>query len=164
MNNKNQRLDKLFEDWRNRYKKADNFVKDGIINEALFESASQKILFITKEPNDPKHEGTDFREWWKKEVFYGFSYRIAEWAYGILNRFPPYDKIWTNNDASIALKSIQSIAFMNVKKSGGGGSSKEREINDYIKRDKKFIYNEIDIINFERSKELILAWIHLSCN
>ena len=35
---------------------------------------------------------------------------------------------------------------MNVKKSGGGGSSKEHEINDYIKRDKKFIYNEIDII------------------
>lgn len=151
MNNKNQRLNKLFEDWRNRYKKADNFVKDGIINEALFESTSQKILFITKEPNDPKQEGTDFREWWKKEVFYGFSYRIAEWAFGILNNFPPYDEIWPKQngkyDDSKGLEAIQSIAFMNIKKSGGVGIANNVTIGDHIEKYKDLIKKQISIID-----------------
>lgn len=148
-NKKNIQLDKLFIDWNKQYEKSENFVKDGIINEELFDEARIKILFITKEPNDPKKEGTDFREWWNKEVYYGFSYRISEWAYGILNNFPKYDSIWPKNDDSIAKKAIQSIAFMNVKKSGGTGSSDKNTINKYIERDKEFIDRQIEIIDPE---------------
>jgi len=146
---KNQLLNKLFLVWKKNYSESENFVKDGIVNEELFDKARTKILFITKEPNDPKQEGTDFREWWNEGVYYSFSYRIAEWSYGILNDFIPYDNIWIKNDDSRALQAIQSIAFMNVKKSGGIGSSKEKDINKYIERDIEFIHKQIKIIDPE---------------
>ena len=151
MDSFNNQIDDLFDRWSKNYGDGDNFVKDGVINESKYNKASKKILFITKEPNDPNKEGTDYREWWNEGMQYTFSYRIAEWAYGILNDFPAYDNIWPKSngkyDDSLALAAIQSIAFMNVKKSGGKGYSLENEINEYIKRDFQFIHEEIDIIN-----------------
>ena len=41
--------------------------------------------------------------------------RLAEWSYGIINDFSPYKNIKNK------LSYLRRIAFMNVKKSGGGG-------------------------------------------
>ena len=144
---KNLRLNTLFNKWKKQYPDSENFVKDGIIDEELFDQSPQKILFITKEPNDPKQKGKDYRIWWNEEIYFKFSYRIAEWTYGIHNDFPPYDRIWPDNEDEIAHKSLKSIAFMNVKKSGEGGASEEKEINKYVNRDIEYIHKQIDIID-----------------
>jgi len=146
MTSKNKKLDDLFKEWVERtpeYK--GNFTNDGIIDEQLYLKTKLKILFITKEPNKPKKSGGDFREWLNQELVGSFSYRIAEWSYGILNNFPPYDKIWKKN--STALEAIKRIAFMNVKKSGGSGNSNYNEMIENVENNINFIHQEIDIIS-----------------
>jgi hypothetical protein len=142
---KTQQLNQLFDEWENtisEYK--GKFVRDGIINEKLYSLTSPKILFITKEPNNPKQEANDFREWWINEIAYSFSYRIAEWSYGLINNFPQYDEIWKTKDS--AHKAIQHIAFMNIKKLGGGGNSEYNRMMNHLKMNFKFIHRQIKII------------------
>src|SRR5690606_7892897 len=91
--------------------------RDGISSEEEFEDRTlkHKILYIMKEANNP--EGTsddDFRSWWMQGVKYTFSKRIAEWSYGILNGFPPFDDF--KKDTLALENALQSIAHMNVKK------------------------------------------------
>lgn len=144
----NNQLDKLFEVWEKQnigYKGA--FKKDGIIDEHLYAQSKPKILFIAKEPNDPKQKEGDYRKWWKEGIKYGFSLRIAEWAYGILNNFPQYDIV--RRDSAGLDKAIQSIAFLNIKKNGGNGSSNENVILEHLNRNIDLIHQEIEIINPE---------------
>ncbi len=65
--NKTDKLNQLFEEWENEvpeYK--GKFIKDGINDEELFRLSKIKVLFIAKEPNNPKQQAGDFREWWKE--------------------------------------------------------------------------------------------------
>lgn len=146
---KNEELDRLFKEWEKAvpdYK--GKFVSDGIISEALYDTASKKILFIAKEPNDPKPiETWDFRILWRDQFKYPFTYRIAEWAYGLLNDFPAYDELWI--DRSKLIQALHSIAFMNVKRIGGGAKSKEKEIYTHTQMNKSFLLREIEIIQPE---------------
>lgn len=146
MQNKTQQLNQLFDEWEQTVSEYQGkFVRDGIINEQFYETASPKILFITKEPNNPKQEAGDFREWWKEEIAHSFSYRLSEWSYGLLNNFPQYDDIRTKKDS--ALKAIQSIAFMNIKKSGGAGNSDYERMVEHVKMNFNFLHRQIDIIS-----------------
>src|ERR1051325_1605895 len=121
---KTEQLDTLFDEWEQSMPEYNGkFMKDGIINEKEFENTKHKILFITKEPNRPNQEAGDFRVWWKDEVKYTFSYRLAEWSYGLLNNLPIFSEINTESRNS----SIRKIAFMNIKKSGGGGKSRKHD-------------------------------------
>ena len=145
MNTKTEELNKLFQDWENKipeYK--GHFVKDGINDEDLYNATNPKILFITKEPNNPNQETGDFRVWWEKDLKYTFSIRIAEWAFGIIHNFPPYDYIKRSEKEKI--DALQSIAFMNVKKNGGNGTAKHKEIIEHIKMNLVYIHKEINII------------------
>ena len=146
MQNKTEQLNQLFDEWEQaipEYK--DKFVRDGIINEKIYQTTSPKILFIMKEPNNPKQNPGDFREWWKDEIKYAFSYRIAEWSYGLLNNFPQFDDIWAKNDS--AHDAIQHIAFINIKKSGGGGNSEYNRMIEHLKINFDFLYRQIAIIS-----------------
>jgi hypothetical protein len=146
MKSKNQQLDELFNKWEisiPEYK--GQFIYDGIINEEFYLLSNPKILFITKESNNPLHKPGDFRSWWQDEIKYGFSYRIAEWAYGIQNNFPQYDEIWRKKGS--AKKAINQIAFMNIKKNGGGGSSHYDDIMDHLKLNFQLIHQQINIID-----------------
>jgi hypothetical protein len=148
METKTEKLDQLFKVWEDdisAYK--GKFIKDGIINEPLYDNALRKILFIEKEPNDPNQESWDFREWWNKEVVFPFSYRIAEWSYGLLNDFPSYDTIWATDNAPQNV--IKQIAFINIKKSGGSGNSSYEELMEHVKQNHKYLLEEIMIINPE---------------
>lgn len=150
MKTKTQQLDELFAEWEKEtpcYK--GHFVKDGIINEELFEQTNPKILFITKEPNDPKQNSWDFRDWWKEDVKYAFSKRIAELSFGIINDFPQYDTVRKRRGPGSAKQTIQHIAFMNIKKNGGGGKSKFDRIMEHLKMSYEFILRQIEIINPE---------------
>ncbi len=146
MSSKTEQLNQLFDEWEQTVSEYQGkFVRDGIINEQFYETASPKILFIAKEPNNPKQDAGDFREWWKEEIAYTFSYRLSEWSYGLLNNFPQYDDIWTKKGS--ALKAIQNIAFMNIKKSGGGGNSEYDRMIEHVKMNFNFLHRQIDIIS-----------------
>lgn len=138
---KTRQLDQLFSKWIAARRKYKGFKKDGIVNEENFKEP--RILFICKEPNDPSLSEGDYRVWWNSEMTHAFSRRLGEWAHGILNNFPKWNS-YTDEDSHQALK---SIAFMNVKKTGGARSTNYTEIKQYIKRDYVFIREEIDIIN-----------------
>jgi len=146
---KTKKLNSLFEKWEENvpeYK--GKFIRDGIIEEQFYNKSSMKILFIAKEPNDPKQEEAwDFREWWKTEIKFTFSYRIAEWSYGLLNNFPAFDEIW--NKFELYNDAIRSIAFMNIKKSGGIGYSEIKTIIEHLKKNINFIHEQIEIIRPE---------------
>ncbi len=160
---KSQELNNLFEKWKTSRVYGKRFTADGIIDESEFEKASKKVLFICKEPNDPEQKGGDYRSWWKEDaLYYAFSYRISEWSYGILNDFPEYDIIWGIEGKSDLLPSqaIKQIAFMNVKKIGGKGSSKETEIKETIESDFDFIMKEMEIID-PQYIVLSLSWTSL---
>lgn len=147
---KNEELNELFKEWEKAVPEYNGkFVSDGIINENLFNDAGKKILFIAKEPNDPLAEKPwDFRDIWKeKEEFKNsFTFRIAEWALGILNEFNiSYDELWTDRERIFL--TLQRIAFMNIKKIGGGGVTNYSELLRHLAMNKTFLLKEIYIIN-----------------
>ncbi len=145
MKSKTEQLDSLFDEWEQiipEYK--GKFVRDGIINEQFYQTPTPKILFIMKELNNPKQKEFDFREWWKEKIKYAFSHRIAEWSYGLLNKFPEYKEIRSNKNA--AHNAIQHIAFMNIKKTGGGGNSELNRMLEQVKINFYFLHRQIEII------------------
>ena len=149
-----KKLNKLFDIWVQRFPKyKDTFVADGVIDEKVFNRQNLKILFIAKEPNDPEQEGGDFREWWQEEVKYSFSHRICEWAYGILNDFPPIEELPYDNDLRVRV--MRSIAFMNLKKNGGGANADHESIQSVLENERELILEEISIIK----PELIIGCI-----
>lgn len=145
MQNKTEQLNLLFDEWEQTvFEYKDKFVRDGINNEQLYDNASPKILFITKEPNNPKQEAGDFREWWKDGIASTFSHRLAEWSYGLLNNFPEFDEIRKDKQP---LNSIQQVAFMNIKKSGGSGNAEYQRMIDHVKFNFDFLHRQIEIIS-----------------
>ncbi len=146
MNKKTDDLNLLFHNWeQSNPDYVGKFVRDGIIDENKYIDVSSKILFITKEPNKPKQIAGDYRQWWKQELIYTFSRRMAEWSYGILENFPPFDQL--KYDELAKIDAIQKIAFMNVKKIGGGNLSEYDGVIEHIKQDYDFIRKEIEIID-----------------
>jgi hypothetical protein len=122
---KTEQLDAHFALWRQQTRIArDKFHPDGIIDEAAYTRAKVKLCFLMKEPNNMDGDRFDFRTWWKSEVKYQFSHRLSEWAAGVRYRFPPYDTIQSTAFRSDRHQALCASALVNVKKSGGGGSSK----------------------------------------
>lgn len=126
---KTKLLDAHFATWRKQTRNAiKTFHADGIIHEPTYAKAKVKVCYLMKEPNNPPKDDFgakfDFREWWRDEPIKGtFTKRIAEWSYGILNGFPAYDDILTADEGRAIQEVRKSIALVNVKKSGGVGSS-----------------------------------------
>ncbi|NAY91385.1 hypothetical protein GTQ34_05585 [Muricauda sp. JGD-17] len=140
-----EQLNLLFENWEAEipeYK--GKFIKDGINNEDLYTNAKTKMLFLTKEPNNPKQEAGDFRKWWKEGLKYTFSHRLAEWSYGILNDFPEYEQTWHDKEGFSS--AIFYVAFMNIKKIGGKGLSNYAEMERHLLQNKDRLLRQIEII------------------
>lgn len=142
---KNKELNRLFTDWKKKYPRPEQFHADGIINEYFFEKAPIKILFLNKEPNNPNGNAWDYREWYNTEkARHQFSYRLTEWAFGIVNNFPPIEEVW--KDEERAHDMLRSVAIMNVKKSGGIGRSVKLDLTQHAREHYTYIKNQIDII------------------
>ncbi len=161
---KSEKLTDLFDRWKSEFYPNEVFYKDGITNEEYFDKANKKILFITKEPNAINHEKNEDRsfvtEWNTTMPTYPFSHRIAEWSYGILNEFPIYSDAAKNAMKNDVLK---KIALMNLKKSGGTGTSAEQDFTDLIKDQKhiEYIHKQIEIIDPEIIIFGLATWHHL---
>jgi hypothetical protein len=102
---------------------------------------------IAKEPNTRNHEQASdhsfVTEWESKNGTYPFALRIGEWAYGLLNGFPLFDSLTQEKK----LESLRRIAFMNVKKMGGGGLAISEDIYKVVCEHRKYILDEIAIID-----------------
>ncbi len=126
------------------------FIIDGIIDPELFAAKSERILFIAKEhnllkkPEDEKPYAADYTEWWKLGVNYLFSHRISEWTQGILNNFTANYEDITLDHKKLALR---SVAFINVKKSGGKASANPEVISKYIVASQQLLHEQIREIN-----------------
>jgi hypothetical protein len=156
---KNSALDELFKEWYEFYQSKGiniaEFSRDGIIDEARFEKAKKRILFILRETN--KFPGKDLRAFLREEVRWQLWHTVGRWAYGVLNDFPDYSEC--DKYESIC-EGVHQVAIMNLKKITGGGWSDLDVINETAHRDKEFIKKEVDIIN----PQVIVAcgtWSHL---
>jgi hypothetical protein len=132
------------------------FHPDGIIHEASFKETGAKLCFLMKEPNNPDNAGEggnfDFRKWWKDEPIYGtFSSRVAEWACGVLDGFPPYDDIWNGTAPRTPQNALRAIALVNLNKMGGGGSSTCEWFMELLENDggqvAELVREQLDIID-----------------
>lgn len=148
----NDQLDKIFLEIIERYKGIPNSnglpIKDGLINESVFENQANKILFVCKEHNtlDLDYSGShlDARIWMSESVNYNFSNRIAEWSFGILKNFPPFEE--SQNEAT-KLQYLNSVAFLNLKKYSGTSVTNNKVIGEYIHASKDLLKKQIDVIN-----------------
>ncbi|SOD88235.1 hypothetical protein [Spirosoma fluviale] len=147
-------MDLFFQELEILYKKStsladynNGIIRDGIIDPIRFNKQTTKILFIAKEHNrlNDTYESGEYAEWWNgvDSVRYGFSHRISEWAYGILHNFPTYESI-TYVDKNEAL---QSIAFINLKKTWGSASADPIVLSNYVALSKTLLQQQIQAIS-----------------
>ena len=164
-NNRSAELEKLFDEWRKRHISEDysndkisknNFIPDGIIDEASYMQSPKKILFIAKEAAClVKTEKTTAEEnfetaqndgFWCRRVVLGeekrgtsFSSGLALLANAILNEnFETPEK---------DISALRYVAFMNINKRGGFTECKTKLLRDYAQNYKDLIDREIKIIS-----------------
>lgn len=164
-NNRSAELEKLFDEWRKRHISEDysndkisknNFIPDGIIDEASYMQSPKKILFIAKEAAClDKTEETTAEEnfeaaqndgFWCRRVVLGeekrgthFSSGLALLANAILNEnFETPEK---------DISALRYVAFMNINKRGGFTECKTKLLRDYAQNYKDLIDREIKIIS-----------------
>lgn len=160
--NRSAELEKLFDEWRKRHISGDysnneisknNFIPDGIIDEASYMQSPTKILFIAKEAACLKKTKTAEKNFetaqkdgfWCRRVVLGeeggtrFSSGLALLANAILNEnFETPEK---------DISALRYVAFMNINKRGGFTECKTKLLRDYAQNYKDLIDREIKIIS-----------------
>lgn len=162
-NNRSAELEKLFDEWRKRHISEDysndkisknNFIPDGIIDEASYMQSPKKILFIakeaacldkTKKTAEENFETAQNDGFWCRRVVLGeeggtrFSSGLALLANAILNEnFETPEK---------DISALRYVAFMNINKRGGFTECKTKLLRDYAQNYKDLIDREIKIIS-----------------
>ncbi|MBN8707326.1 MAG: hypothetical protein J0L62_15750 [Bacteroidetes bacterium] len=143
--NSRQELEKLFTTWESTFPEhSGKFIRDGIINDELYQTAKVKICFLTKEPNDEKQQTWNLSDTLNTEFKGIFSIRIAEWSYGIQNNFPPIESIPATPEQ--LQHWLKKTAVVNVKKTGGRSSSDMAEIVKHAQQNKQYLLEQIRLI------------------
>lgn len=145
MNNINKSENELFKNWITT-RMYNYFIKDGVIDEETFLKQKTKILFVLKEANC-QNGNADFREELKKSDLEGNWWKtwnnIARWSLALLNGEEYPENISTEYRAEV----LKRIAFLNLKKVGGGTQAKTNEIIKAAQNDREFIKDQIEIYN-----------------
>ncbi len=125
------------------------FIPDGIVNPNIWNSGKKRILYVMKEAYGDGWGGATLATWIQSGdcIRYHIWRRIAEWTYGIENTteisVPRYRKL-TDEEMK---ESLQQIAVLNLKKSGGTSESWYEEIAAYSAFDREEIRKEFDLID-----------------
>lgn len=123
-----------------------SIVTDGIVDENQYLSSKYKILYVMKEVNGGE-------DWDLRKFLYdgGRSQtwdNVARWTQGILNLDKEYnwEDLLVNNDErrKTYLKKIGSI---NLKKTGGGYTSVDKEISKAAMENREIIKKQIELYN-----------------
>ncbi len=146
---------------QNLIKENDYPVLDGITNYDQFGKSGLKILWIMKEANQSKGQHQDdlrvFHRNVKGYARWRRTYKIIiKSTYGILHHLN-FDDVPDESNISDVLN---EIAFINVKKTGGGSSSNWTTIAEHYNKNKNLILEQITciepdiIINASRVEDL----------
>lgn len=103
-----------------------------------------RILSVLKDPDNSA--GTDLRhDFLNGGAKYLIWHRLAEWAAGILNGFPPYEEVYGNT----ALKNdaLSRIAVANLKKRSGGSSIDDGTLNRFAFKDRALLRQQIQSLD-----------------
>jgi hypothetical protein len=144
------RLRHLFSTWPRH--QGQGFISDGIVDEAVWDAVSVRVLYLMKEPNSPNNQ----RDWSLCDDFlapgapgYTATWGLtARWTRGITEG----PLRWTETEdfdyskASVRQPLLRRIAVVNVKKTGGAGSTPRGSLRPIVAEDKGFIRDEIAII------------------
>lgn len=154
--NKNFRMKKFTQEIENIAK---NFSKppifDGVVNEEKYQNSDVKIMWILKDANstgeDESYDLRDainnlkteygIRKGWEKT----FS-NIIYVTNGILNQTEWEDMPYPKDDPSI-VNVLKQIAYINIKKVGGGSESVESELHEHFLKSKELLISQIDEFN-----------------
>ncbi len=144
------RFQELFAEWENIYNadlaEGKVFVRDGIVDEALWQKAEKKVLYILKERNEYKNKAaealSDFRQALRTKPWL----RLGYWSYGLNNTtaegIPPFSEAQKNAEYYCKMSAV-----INLKKLAGNASSDMKEIEKYAREDLKLINRQIDLIS-----------------
>ncbi|WP_027075706.1 hypothetical protein [Maribacter antarcticus] len=124
---------------------------DGIVSEKDYEKAEPKILWILKDANSTGEEESydlrdainnlkteyGIRKGWEKT----FS-NIIYVTNGILNQTEWENMPYPKDEPSI-INVLKQIAYINIKKVGGGSKSVESELNEHFLKSKELLINQI---------------------
>ena len=141
-------LNKLFDCWQQRLNaEGERFSADGIVQEARYNSARWRCLFLLKEPND---HGDDIRDHARTAACKpGHRIRryltwgnLARWSYGLLHDFVEFDAIEN------AWECLLDVAVMNLKKTPGTAVANSMSLATFARHpgNRDFIIQELTII------------------
>lgn len=166
MKSKTERLNLLFEKWMSAHSQeseesikktisGDNITKDffeidGIINEEAFEKEKTKVLFITAEANVDDHDAkagikiSDYRQHYTEYYDTGKD----GWRGKMRERISGMYKYLTHQNDEKLNEMADKFAVMDINKRGGKATiDKGKHLVEYAKLYKKFLIEEIEIIN-----------------
>jgi hypothetical protein len=147
-------MSELLAEWKKlEHHKNHCFVNDGIIDINKW-NKSNKILVILKEAYGSGKKEKEWNysnlittdaEWVMNKPMYKM---LCYWLYAISNTTLDYYSVELTNDMlEIGYDILCSSAVINLKKSNGISISRNSDLIEYIKKDKKFIKKQIEIIN-----------------
>lgn len=125
-----------------------NFIYDGAVNIAMYETSTPKICFFLKEAYS-KGEDTSWSltKWLADGAMTRMWSSVAEWSYGIKHTtktfIPPKPMLSTHEKTM----QLQSIAVVNIKKSNGNVQSDYNDLLQYAIEDKELLKQELDILS-----------------
>ena len=136
---KNTELDKLFDEWAHHGYGPGKFVRDGIVNEGLW-NKKPKVLFLLKETNgnDKKYApllkevySNDLRLLWDVDQWNKIGY-LGSAIHEVTTDFiPDFDSAKKNYK-----EACKRLAVVNLKKSSGGSLTDSGELFRHFKDDK----------------------------
>jgi hypothetical protein len=118
-----------------------DIVLDGITDIDNYINSEEKILWILKEPDGGGFDLRDFHKDLCKYNLWRKTYKLViKVSYAIHSKIYDYKNIPNEFDI---MGIMNKIAFINIKKSGGGSRSYYKIINDYFNRDKELLLEQI---------------------
>lgn len=130
---------------------------DGIVSEKDYLNSEIKILWILKDPNSSGEDGAwDMREHIKSNlktkngILKGWSATFKKLIYvtnGILNNLSWNDELSHPSYKPEVIDELKKIAYINIKKTGGGSVANANDIQEYYNYSKKLLFEQIEEFN-----------------
>jgi hypothetical protein len=139
-----QREDELFRGWRHS-RKYDSFVIDGAPCPSAFLSSRVRTVIILKDINAPDVHGdfdlrrqlaTDPDRWWRT---------VANWCAAMSPLCSSKPIPWSNLNQLSIKECLEPFAFIQLKKTAGGGSVSMDTLREYARSDAEKIQEQLRI-------------------
>ena len=147
---KTEQLNELFAKWPSlSVDETANFIKDGIIQEDLWDNSPWKLAFLLKEMNKGKDGGLKVKTTYSNDLRISCRNdpwpRLGQWAYGLKHAKilvgikGQTEKEWAD--------AFMSTAVINLKKTAGGSTTDWSVLRDAAENQKERLRKEFEIID-----------------